>query len=53
MTSPPGRRLPGPGRVARRLRRGWDKVIRHDVHYVSWEFIDAGFGVAVAIRAFD
>ena len=35
------------------LRRIWDKVVRHDVHYVTWEFIDAGFGVAVAIRAFD
>ena len=35
------------------LRRIWDKVIRNDAHYVTWEFNDAGFGVAVAIRAFD
>ncbi|MCH7488643.1 MAG: class I SAM-dependent methyltransferase [Chloroflexi bacterium] len=32
------------------LRPIWDDVIERDDRYVSWEFIDAGFGVAAAIR---
>ena len=32
------------------LRPIWDDVIDRDDRYVSWEFIDAGFGVAAAIR---
>ena len=35
------------------LRRVWNKFIRHDMRYVSWDFTDAGFGVAAAIRVFD
>ena len=32
------------------LRAIWDDVIERDDRYVSWEFIDAGFGVTAAIR---
>jgi predicted O-methyltransferase YrrM len=35
------------------LWRIWNKLIKRDQRYVSWEFIDAGFGVAAAIRAFE
>lgn len=35
------------------LWRIWNKLIKRDRRYVSWEFIDAGFGVAAAIRAFE
>lgn len=32
------------------LRRIWDRVIGRDERYVNWEFRDAGFGVAAAVR---
>jgi predicted O-methyltransferase YrrM len=32
------------------LRRIWNKVIVGDDRFVSWEFRDAGFGVAAAVR---
>jgi len=32
------------------LRPVWDKLIRRDLRYVSWDFADAGIGVAAAIR---
>lgn len=35
------------------LRRVWEKVIRQDGRYVSWEFANAGTGVATAIRVSD
>jgi hypothetical protein len=35
------------------LRRVWDRVIRRDPRYVSWDFTDAGFGLAAAIRIAD
>ena len=35
------------------LRRVWEKVIRQDGRYVSWEFVNAGTGVATAIRVSD
>lgn len=33
------------------LRRVWHRVIERDKRFVSWEFIDAGYGVAAAVRA--
>lgn len=33
-----------------RLRRIWNKVIRRDRRYVSWDFVNAGFGVSAAVR---
>jgi len=33
------------------LRRVWRKVIDEDNRFVSWEFTDAGHGVAAAVRA--
>lgn len=35
------------------LRRVWDKIVKRDSRYVTWEFTDAGYGVAVAIRIAD
>lgn len=35
------------------LRRVWEKVVKRDSRYVSWEFTDAGYGVAAAIRIGD
>ncbi len=32
------------------LRRVWRRVIERDARFVSWEFVDAGYGVAVAVR---
>ena len=32
------------------LRRIWDRVIDQDDRFVNWEFRDAGFGVAAAVR---
>lgn len=32
------------------LRRVWNKVIERDGRYVTWEYHNAGFGVATAIR---
>ena len=32
------------------LRRIWDRVIGRDDRFVNWEFRDAGFGVAAAVR---
>lgn len=34
------------------LDRLWDDLIRRDHRFVSWDFNDAGFGVAVGLRAF-
>jgi len=39
--------------VAPLLRRVWQKVIRNDARYLSWEFTDAGAGIAAAIRISD
>ena len=33
-----------------RLRRIWNKVIKGDTRYVDWEYRNAGFGVAAAVR---
>lgn len=35
------------------LRRVWNKIILGDSRYVTWEFAEAGQGVAVAIRVSD
>jgi predicted O-methyltransferase YrrM len=35
------------------LRRVWDRVVARDGRFSSWEFADAGSGVAVAIRVSD
>ena len=32
------------------LRRVWNRMIRDDDRFVSWEFLDGNFGVAAAIR---
>lgn len=32
------------------LRRVWRRVIERDARFTSWEFADAGYGVAIAIR---
>ena len=36
-----------------RLERVWDRVIRRDSRYITWEFYDAGRGVVAAIRISD
>lgn len=35
------------------LNRVWEKVVKRDTRYVTWEFRDAGYGVAAAIRISD
>jgi predicted O-methyltransferase YrrM len=35
------------------LRRVWDRLLKRDSRYVTWEFTDAGDGVAAAIRIGD
>lgn len=35
------------------LRRVWQKVVRRDSRYLTWEFTDAGYGVAAGIRVSD
>ena len=35
------------------LRRVWEKVVKRDSRYAAWEFTDAGYGTAVAIRISD
>ena len=35
------------------LNRVWEKVVKRDTRYVTWEFTDAGYGVAAAIRISD
>ena len=35
------------------LRRVWDKVVKRDSRFVPWEYNDAGYGIAVAIRIGD
>jgi predicted O-methyltransferase YrrM len=32
------------------LRRVWREVIERDARFVTWEFVDAGYGVAAAVR---
>lgn len=39
--------------VAPHLRRLWDRVIKRDPRYNSWEFTEGGFGVAAGIRMAD
>jgi hypothetical protein len=33
------------------LRRVWRKVVEQDARFATWEFADAGYGVAMAVRA--
>jgi predicted O-methyltransferase YrrM len=40
-------------RWARQLITVWDRLVRRDNRFASWEFTDAGLGVAAAIRTSD
>lgn len=35
------------------LQRVWDRLVKRDSRFVTWEFTDAGFGVGAAIRIGD
>jgi hypothetical protein len=35
------------------LQRVWDRLVKHDGRYLTWEFAEAGTGIAAAIRVSD
>lgn len=35
------------------LRRVWDQIVKRDSRYLTWEYADSGFGIAVAVRVGD
>jgi predicted O-methyltransferase YrrM len=35
------------------LQRVWQRIVKRDTRFVTWEFTDAGYGVAAAIRVSD
>ncbi len=35
------------------VKRAWEKIVKRDSRYVSWEFTTGGYGVGAAIRITD